>query len=158
LRRLLEQQLAALAWNDLRAASRRRPRLWWNSPRSGSAAISRGASSSCRPQRRRAAQRPHLALLARHLPVAPAPGSDGGCVALVGPSGAGKTPRSPAGRPLGTEHGSASLLLMSIDDDRIGGASSCASSVVCSASRWRPRPAAHSWPRALPIIHTRAWS
>jgi flagellar biosynthesis protein FlhF len=123
LRRLLEQQLAALAWNDY---TRREPEkaqalielaelgLGRDIAQDIVAALPTGAEAG-------AAQRLHLALLARRLQTAPAPGADGGRLALVGPSGAGKTTTLAklAARWV-LEHEPESLVLMSIDDERIG--------------------------------------
>lgn len=123
LRRLLEQQFAALAWNDY---TRREPEkaqalielaelgLGRDIALEIVAGLPAGADAG-------SAQRPHLALLARRLQTAAVPGADGGRIALVGPSGAGKTTTLAklAARWV-LEHEPESLVLMSIDDERIG--------------------------------------
>jgi flagellar biosynthesis protein FlhF len=123
LRRLLEQQFAALAWNDYTRREPEKARALIELAELGLgrdiaqdivAELPAGTDAG-------SAQRPHLALLARRLQTAPAPGADGGRIALVGPSGAGKTTTLAklAARWV-LEHEPESLVLMSVDDERIG--------------------------------------
>jgi len=125
LRRLLEQQLSALAWNDY---TRREPArtqalieltelgLCRDIAQDIVAALPAGTDAGT-------TQRPHLALLARRLQTAPMPGADGGRIALVGPSGAGKTTTlAKLAARWALEHEPESLVLVSVDNERIGGA------------------------------------
>jgi len=125
LRRLLEQQFAALAWNDY---TRREPHRAQALAELAEIGIGRDVAQEIVAALPGAAeagqsQRPHLALLARRLPIAAsAPTAAGGHFALVGPHGAGKssTLAKLAARWV-LEHGAASLALMSVDGERIGG-------------------------------------
>jgi flagellar biosynthesis protein FlhF len=124
LRRLLEQQLAALAWNDY---TRREPAKAQALIELAELGVGRDIAQdivAAFPAGTDAGttRHPHLALLARRLHTAPMPGADGGRIALVGPSGAGKTTTLAklAARWV-LEHEPESLVLMSVDDVRIGG-------------------------------------
>jgi flagellar biosynthesis protein FlhF len=124
LRRLLEQQFAALAWNDFTRCEPFKAQAFIELAELG---IGRDLTREIVAEMPTTAgsesmQRLHLALLARRLRCVASPVAEGGRVALVGPSGAGKTTTLAklAARWV-LEHEADSLVLMSVDDERIGG-------------------------------------
>ncbi|MFI4913934.1 MAG: flagellar biosynthesis protein FlhF [Steroidobacterales bacterium] len=123
LRALLEQQLAALAWNDF---SRREPLKARALSELSALGLSRDIALRVvadLPATVSAdqAQRLPYALLSRLVLTCPAPCAHGGAVALVGPPGSGKTTllAKLAVRWV-LEHGADRLAILSADDERLG--------------------------------------
>jgi flagellar biosynthesis protein FlhF len=123
LRRLLEQQLATLSWNDF---SRREPERVRVVDELQLLGVARGTAVRLMERFPLPAERPWgtadvATWLASELPTVALPGSAGGVVALVGPAGAGKstTLAKLAVREV-LQHGAASLVLVSADTARLG--------------------------------------
>lgn len=123
LRNLLEQQMAALAWNDF---TRREP----VKARALADLANLGVERTLALQivgdlptllNSEQAQRTPYAMLARRIQVCPPPVQRSGAVALIGPPGAGKTTTLAklAARYV-LEHDPANLVLISADDERLG--------------------------------------
>src|SRR6202050_3866607 len=123
LRTLLEQQLAALAWNDF---TRREPLK----ARALSELANLGLDRALALQivgdlpagiGSEQLQRTLYAMLARRIPVCPPPSERSGALLLVGPPGGGKsTTLSKLAARYVLEQDAANLLLISADDERIG--------------------------------------
>jgi len=125
LRRLLEQQLATLAWNDFSRRDPERVRVVDELQLLG---VARATAMRLMERFPLPVDRPWgtadvAAWLAAEAPNAPLPGADGGVVALVGPAGAGKstTLAKLAVRAV-LQHGPGQLALVSADTARIGAA------------------------------------
>ena len=123
LRNLLEQQLAALAWNDF---TRREPLK----ARALADLANLGLERTLALQivgdmpamlTTDQAQRTPYAMLARRIQVCPPPLQRSGAIAMLGPAGAGKTTTLAklAARYV-LEHDAANLVLISTDDERLG--------------------------------------
>jgi flagellar biosynthesis protein FlhF len=124
LKGLLEQQLASLTWSDALRREPARARLLLQFTRLGVAPDVARHLAATLPRIRAGAEasRLPLALILKHLPVAGAdPLSAGGVVALVGPTGAGKTTSlAKLAARAALAHGEGSVALVSLDHDRIG--------------------------------------
>jgi len=124
LRELVEVQLGSLAWRKLQAEKPQQTGLWFRLARLGLPAqltrrLLQAVEHIAEP---RLAFRHLLAQLARQIPIQKQdPLKDGGCIALVGPAGAGKTTTLAklAARYV-LENGTESLALLSMDSFRIG--------------------------------------
>jgi len=123
LRTLLEQQLAALAWNDFTRREPLKARALADLAKLGLdralalqivGELPAGIDSE-------QLQRTPYALLARRIPVCAAPAQRSGALLLLGPPGGGKTTTlSKLAARYVLEQDAANLLLISADDERIG--------------------------------------
>jgi flagellar biosynthesis protein FlhF len=123
LRTLLEQQLAALAWNDFTRREPLKARALADLANLGLdralalqivGDLPAGIGSE-------QLQRAPYAMLARRIPVCAPPLERGGALLLVGPPGGGKTTTlSKLAARYVLEHDAANLVLISADDERIG--------------------------------------
>jgi flagellar biosynthesis protein FlhF len=123
LRALLEQQLAALAWNDF---TRREPLKARALAELANLGLDRALALQIVGDLPAGIgsdqlQRAPYAMLARRIPVCAAPVGRGGALMLVGPPGGGKTTTlSKLAARYVLEQDAANLLLISADDERIG--------------------------------------
>jgi flagellar biosynthesis protein FlhF len=123
LRGLLEQQLAALAWNNF---TRREPLKARALTDLANLGLDRALALQIvdeMPATLNAdqAQRLHYALLSRRLKVCEPPVRRSGALLLVGPSGSGKTTTlSKLATRYVMEHDGANLVIISADDERLG--------------------------------------
>jgi flagellar biosynthesis protein FlhF len=123
LRNLLEQQLAALAWNDF---TRREPLKARALADLANLGLERTLALQIVTQLPAALdneqlQRMPYALLARRIQVCAPPMQRSGALALIGPPGAGKTTTlSKLATRYVLEQDAANLLLLSTDDERLG--------------------------------------
>ena len=123
LRGLLEQQLAALAWNDF---TRREPLKARALADLATLGLDRALALEIvaeMPDNVGAEQSQRLpyALLARRLKVCPPPLERSGAIALIGPAGSGKTTTlSKLAVRYVLEHDAANLVVISADDERLG--------------------------------------
>ena len=123
LRALLEQQLAALAWNDFTRREPLKARALTDLARLG---LTRSLALQIVEQlptglTDEQLQRMPYALLARRLETCAPPGERAGAIALIGPPGSGKTTTLAkiAARYV-LEQDAANLLILSTDDERLG--------------------------------------
>lgn len=123
LRRLLEQQLAALAWNDFTRREPLKARALADLARLGldrdlSLKILADVPAGASPEQM---QRMPYALLARRILTCAPPAERQGALALIGPPGSGKTTTLAklAARYV-LEQDPANLLIISTDDERLG--------------------------------------
>jgi flagellar biosynthesis protein FlhF len=123
LRGLLEQQLAALAWNDFTRREPLKARALTDLANLGLARelamqiVNEMPATVSADQ----AQRLPYALLARRLKVCPPPLERRGAIALIGPCGSGKTTTlSKLAASYVVEHDPANLIVISADDERLG--------------------------------------
>jgi flagellar biosynthesis protein FlhF len=123
LRNLLEQQLAALAWNDF---TRREPIKARALADLANLGVERNLALQIVGDLPTAlnveqAQRTPYAMLARRVQVSAPPAQRSGAVALIGPAGAGKsTTLAKLAARYVLEHDAANLVLISADDERLG--------------------------------------
>src|SRR6202000_3485053 len=123
LRGLLEQQLAALAWNNF---TRREPLKARALTDLANLGLDRTLALQIvdeMPANMTAeqAQRLHYALLSRRLKVCEAPVGRSGALLMVGPAGSGKTTTlSKLATRYVMEHDGANLVIISADDERLG--------------------------------------
>jgi flagellar biosynthesis protein FlhF len=123
LRGLLEQQLAALAWNDFTRREPVKARALTDLANLGldrtlALEIVEEMPATVAPEQ---AQRLPYALLSRRLKVCPPPLERNGAIALVGPCGSGKTTTlSKLATRYVLEQDPANLVLISADDERLG--------------------------------------
>jgi flagellar biosynthesis protein FlhF len=123
LRGLLEQQLAALAWNDF---TRREPLKARALTDLANLGLDRALAMEIVAEMPATvaavqAQRLPYALLSRRLKVSPPPLERSGAIALIGPSGCGKTTTlSKLAARYVLEQDPANLILISADDERLG--------------------------------------
>jgi flagellar biosynthesis protein FlhF len=123
LRGLLEQQLAALAWNDF---TRREPLKARALTDLANLGLDRALAMEIIEELpanigAEQAQRLPYALLSRRLTVCPPPLERRGAIALIGPSGSGKTTTlSKLAARYVLEQDPANLILISADDERLG--------------------------------------
>jgi flagellar biosynthesis protein FlhF len=123
LRGLLEQQLAALAWNDFTRREPVKARALTDLANLGldralAMEIVEEMPATVAPEQ---AQRLPYALLSRRLKVCPPPLERSGAFALIGPSGSGKTTTlSKLATRYVLEQDAANLVLISADDERLG--------------------------------------
>jgi flagellar biosynthesis protein FlhF len=124
MRQLLESGLANLSWKDRRVHDPLRVRVLEDLSALDIAPDVAMKLAALAPQTTRLRDPAHIpmALLAKHLPlVADTTGSDGGIVAIVGPTGAGKTTTIAKLAARWTlQHGIESLAIISTDAYRIG--------------------------------------
>jgi flagellar biosynthesis protein FlhF len=123
LRGLLEQQLAALAWNDLTRREPLKARALTDLANLGlDRELAMEIVSEMPPDvGAEQAQRLPYALLSRKLKVCPPPVERHGAIALIGPCGAGKTSTlSKLAARYVLDHDPADLILISADDERLG--------------------------------------
>jgi flagellar biosynthesis protein FlhF len=123
LRELLTQQLAALAWNDFTRREPLKARALADLTALGLGREISQAIIAELPAQMSAeqAQRLPYALLARRLPIAEPPCTEGGVLLLAGPPGGGKTTMlSKIAVRWVLQHGPAGLTLLSTDDERLG--------------------------------------
>ncbi len=123
LRALLEQQLAALAWNDFTRREPLKARALVDLARLGLdralalrivGDLPAGLSSE-------QVQRMPYAMLARSIQICPPPVERSGALALIGPPGSGKTTTlSKLAARYVLEHDAANLVIISTDDERLG--------------------------------------
>jgi flagellar biosynthesis protein FlhF len=125
LRQLLERQLAALAWNDFTRREPLRARALTELTELGLArdvALSLLEEFPAQPSAEQA-QRIHYGLLAKRLASAPSPIEQGGVLALIGASGAGRTSMiAKLGHRWLREHARESLVIATIDGGHLGAA------------------------------------
>jgi flagellar biosynthesis protein FlhF len=123
LRTLLEQQVAALAWNDFTRREPLKARALSDLARLGvERALALQIVGDLPPGlSEQQLQRMPYALLARRLQIAPPPAERHGALALIGPPGSGKTTTLAklAARYV-LEQDPANLLIISTDDERLG--------------------------------------
>lgn len=123
LRGLLEQQLAALAWNDFTRREPLKARALTDLAHLG---LDRALAMEIveeMPANVSAdqAQRLPYALLSRRLKICPPPLERSGAIALIGPTGSGKTTTmSKLAARYVLEHDAANLIVISADDERLG--------------------------------------
>jgi len=123
LRGLLEQQLAALAWNDF---TRREPQKARALTDLANLGLDRKLALEIVDEMPPAmsveqSQRMHYALLSRRLKITPPPFERNGALALIGPAGSGKTTTlSKLATRYVLEQDAANLVLISADDERLG--------------------------------------
>ncbi|HWW19196.1 MAG TPA: flagellar biosynthesis protein FlhF, partial [Steroidobacteraceae bacterium] len=123
LRGLLEQQLAALAWNDFTRREPLKARALTDLANLGleralAMEIVEEMPASVRADQ---AQRLPYALLSRRLKVCPPPHERSGAIALIGPTGSGKTTTlSKLAARYVLEQDAANLIVISADDERLG--------------------------------------
>jgi flagellar biosynthesis protein FlhF len=123
LRGLLEQQLAALAWNDF---TRREPLKARALTDLANLGLDRALALEIVEEMpatvsAEQAQRLPYALLSRRLQVCPPPLERSGALALIGPAGSGKTTTlSKLAARYVLEQDAANLILISADDERLG--------------------------------------
>jgi flagellar biosynthesis protein FlhF len=123
LRGLLEQQLAALAWNDFTRREPLKARALTDLANLGldgalAMEIVQEMPATLGAEQ---AQRMPYALLARRLKVNPPPTERSGALALIGPPGCGKTTTlSKLATRYVLEHDAANLVIISADDERLG--------------------------------------
>jgi flagellar biosynthesis protein FlhF len=123
LRGLLEQQLAALAWNDFTRREPQKARALTDLANLGldralAMEIIEEIPATVTPEQ---AQRLPYALLSRRLKVCLPPLERSGAIALIGPSGSGKTTTlSKLAARYVLEQDPANLILISADDERLG--------------------------------------
>jgi flagellar biosynthesis protein FlhF len=124
LRKMLEYQLARLAWDDLARREPFRARVLRDLSSLDIAPDLARQMANAMPAvtSQQDASRVALALLLRHLPVAEAdPAATGGTFALVGPTGAGKTTTlAKLAAQFARQHGPAAVGLISVDGYRVG--------------------------------------
>lgn len=125
LREMLEMQLSSLAWNDMERRHPLRARVLREFTRLGiDADVARQLADDL-PEQISAEQARYLPLgmLSRNVAISGRGDSDGGMIALVGPTGVGKTTTIAklAARAV-VRHGAANVALVSTDNYRIGAA------------------------------------
>lgn len=123
LRGLLEQQLAALAWNDFTRREPLKARALTDLANLGlDRALARAIVDEMPADvNSEQAQRMPYALLGRRIQICSAPLERRGAVALIGPPGSGKTTTlSKLATRYVLEQDAANLLIISADDDRLG--------------------------------------
>ena len=125
LREMLEMQLSSLAWNDMERRHPLRARVLRELTRLGiDADVARNLADDL-PEQISAEQARYLplGLLSRNVAISGRGDSDGGMIALVGPTGVGKTTTIAklAARAV-VRHGAANVALVSTDNYRIGAA------------------------------------
>ncbi|MGA0586338.1 flagellar biosynthesis protein FlhF [Dyella sp. KRB-257] len=125
LREMLEMQLSSLAWNDMERRHPLRARVLREFTRLGiDADVARKLADDL-PEQISAEQARYLplGLLSRNVAISGRGDSDGGMIALVGPTGVGKTTTIAklAARAV-VRHGAANVALVSTDHYRIGAA------------------------------------
>jgi len=123
LRNLLEQQLAALAWNDFTRREPLKARALADLANLGlERSLALQIVNEMPPSlNNEQFQRMPYALLARRLQVCEPPVQRSGALALIGPPGSGKTTTlSKLAARYVLEQDAANLLLISIDDERLG--------------------------------------
>jgi flagellar biosynthesis protein FlhF len=123
LRGLLEQQLAALAWNDFTRREPLKARALTDLANLGlDRALARAIVDEMPADvTSEQAQRMPYALLARRIQICPAPLERSGALALIGPPGSGKTTTlSKLATRYVLEQDAANLVIISADDDRLG--------------------------------------
>jgi flagellar biosynthesis protein FlhF len=125
LREMLEMQLSSLAWNDMERRHPLRARVLREFTRLGiDADVARQLADDL-PEQISAEQARYLplGLLSRNVAISGRGDSDGGMIALVGPTGVGKTTTIAklAARAV-VRHGAANVALVSTDNYRIGAA------------------------------------